>query len=72
MILQTTIVSQQDKNAKLREAIGKDVKGRLSIVLYTLAIALAFWSQWVAIGLYIMVAFVWFVPDRRIERSLFQ
>ena len=70
LILQTAIVSQQGKNAKLREAIGKDVKGRLSLAFYTVAIALAFWNQWVAIGLYIMVAFVWLVPDRRIERSV--
>jgi hypothetical protein len=42
----------------------------LSIFVYTLAMALAFWSSWIAIGLYVFVAAIWLVPDRRIERVL--
>jgi uncharacterized membrane protein len=51
-------------------AVGDDVKGKLSMALYALAIPLAFVNQWIAHGLYVLVALVWLVPDPRIETRL--
>jgi uncharacterized membrane protein len=69
-ILQTAIVAQQGANSKLAAAVGKDVKGKLSIALYVAAILLAFVNQWMAVGLYVFVALMWLIPDRRIESKL--
>ena len=69
-LLQRTIVASQGGDSLLAKAIGRDVKGKLSPVLYALAIALAFVEQWAAEGLYVLVALMWLVPDRRIERVL--
>ncbi len=69
-ILQSTIVRQQGPNSKLKHAIGTDIKGKASPVLYVIAIAAAFINQWVAMALYGLVALIWLVPDKRIERSL--
>jgi uncharacterized membrane protein len=69
-ILQRTIIRQQGPNSLLAAAIGRDWKGKISPVCYFAAIPLAFLSTWIAIGLYIFVALLWFVPDRRIERVL--
>ncbi|HTL02603.1 MAG TPA: TMEM175 family protein [Vicinamibacterales bacterium] len=55
-------------NRRLARAIGRDIKGKLSIVLYVTAIALAFVNVWLADGLYVLVALIWLVPDRRIEK----
>jgi uncharacterized membrane protein len=56
------------RNSLLASAIGGDWKGKLSPVLYLIAIPLAFVSPWIASGLYVLVALIWFIPDRRIER----
>lgn len=69
-LLQRTIVASQGGDSLLAKAIGRDVKGKLSPVLYALAIALAFVQQWAAEVLYVLVALMWLVPDRRIERML--
>jgi uncharacterized membrane protein len=69
-ILQQTIIAQQGQNSILAAAIGKDWKGKLSPVLYLSAIPLAFVSPWIASALYVFVAILWLVPDRRIERVL--
>lgn len=69
-ILQQTIISQQGSNSKLKHAIGNDLKGKASPILYAIAIASAFVNQWVAMAIYTFVAFMWLVPDRRIERTL--
>ncbi|MGC2049369.1 MAG: TMEM175 family protein [Gallionella sp.] len=69
-ILQQLIIASQGPDPLLKKAVGSDWKGKLSPVLYAVAIALAFWSQWVSIGLYVFVALIWLVPDRRIERVL--
>lgn len=66
-VLQGRIVSLQGKHSKLKEAIGRDLKGKASIWLYVAGIALAFWNTWFAIALYVFVALMWLVPDRRIE-----
>lgn len=69
-ILQTMIVAEHRANFKLAQAVGKDKKGKLSMVLYAAAIPLAFVNQWIADGLYVLVAMLWLVPDRRIESKL--
>ncbi len=69
-ILQRTIIAEQGRDSLLAAAIGKDWKGKLSPVLYFIAIPLAFVSPWIASGLYVFVALLWLVPDRRIERVL--
>jgi len=69
-ILQRTIIKQQGHGSLLAAAIGRDWKGKLSPVCYFAAIPLAFVSPWIANGLFIFVALLWLVPDRRIERAL--
>ncbi|HZI33673.1 MAG TPA: TMEM175 family protein [Candidatus Binatia bacterium] len=68
-ILQRTIIAHEGRESLLARAIGCDWKGKLSPVLYFSAIPLAFVSVWLAIGLYVFVALMWLVPDRRIERA---
>ena len=69
-LLQRTIIASQGADSLLARAIGKDVKGKLSPLCYALAIPLAFLSPWLANLLYVLVALIWLVPDRRIERLL--
>jgi len=69
-ILQRTIIAQQGRDSLLAAAIGKDCKGKLSPVFYLAAIPLAFVSPWISSALYVFIALLWFVPDRRIERVL--
>ncbi len=69
-ILQRAIIVQQGSGSLLAAAIGKDWKGKLSPALYLAAIPLAFLSSWISDGLFIFVALMWLVPDRRIERVL--
>lgn len=70
-ILQTTIVRHHGgDNELLARAIGGDFKGKLSIVLYVIAIGAAFLHQWISHAIYVAVALIWLVPDRRIERNL--
>ncbi len=69
-MLQQAIISSQGTDSLLKKAIGRDWKGRLSPVLYLLGIATAFLSPQISQGLYVVVAFVWLIPDRRIEHAL--
>jgi uncharacterized membrane protein len=69
-ILQGSIIHQQGKNSILARAIGDDFKGRISPWLYLLGVALSFWSPAAANAVYAGIAFMWLVPDRRIERTL--
>src|SRR5215831_14924585 len=69
-LLQRAIIAQQGPGSLLASAIGSDWKGKLSPVLYLVAMFLAFASPWMANGLYALVALIWLVPDRRIERVL--
>ena len=66
-ILQQLIIASQGSDSILRKAVGGDWKGKLSPVLYAAAILLAFWRQWISLGLYVLVALLWLIPDRRIE-----
>ena len=69
-ILQQTIIAAQGSESPLKVAIGSDWKGKLSPVLYLLGIASTLHWPWVAQALYVAVALMWLVPDRRIERAL--
>ena len=69
-ILQQCIIASQGPDSLLRKAIGSDWKGKASPLIYLIAIATAFWSHWISQGLYVLVALVWLVPDRRIENAL--
>ena len=69
-ILQQLIIASQGRDSLLKKAIGGDWKGKLSPILYALAILVAFWSHWVSQGIYVLVALFWLIPDRRIERVL--
>jgi Predicted integral membrane protein len=69
-VLQRTIIAREGCESLLALAIGKDWKGKLSPMLYLIAIPLAFVSSWIASGLYVFVALLWLIPDPRIEREL--
>lgn len=66
-ILERTIIRSQGVHSKLKAAIGNDTKGKISVVLYGVAIPLAFLHQLFSDAIYVLVALMWFVPDRRIE-----
>jgi uncharacterized membrane protein len=69
-ILQQLIIASQGPDSLLKRAVGSDWKGKLSPLIYAIAIAAAFWSQAPSQGLYVLVALIWLVPDRRIENIL--
>jgi uncharacterized membrane protein len=69
-ILSRALIHHHGGNSALALAVGSDFKGRISIVFYVAAIALSFWNRWVALGLYVLVAVMWLIPDRRIEKTL--
>ena len=69
-LLQRLIILGQGPGSLLAVAVGRDLKGKLSPLLYAVAIPSAFLSPWIAGGLYVLVALMWLVPDRRIERTL--
>ncbi len=69
-VLQSAIISDEGRDSLLASALGRDWKGKLSPALYLAAIPLAFVSPWIANGLYVSVALLWLIPDRRIERAL--
>lgn len=69
-ILQTTILCCDGKDSPLRQAIGKDIKGKISPLLYLAAIISSFYIPAIGHGIYVLVALMWLIPDRRIEKSL--
>jgi len=69
-ILQGRILKKHGKNSLLAKAIGKDIKGKMSPILYTIGIIGSFFNQWIAGGMYVLVALIWLIPDKRIERIL--
>jgi uncharacterized membrane protein len=70
LLLQRTTMGAQGPDSLLQAAVGSDVKGKMSLVLYVIAIPAAFLSQWIAGGIYVLAALLWLVPDRRIEHAL--
>jgi len=69
-ILERAIIAKEGRDSLVAQAVGKDWKGRLSLVLYLAAIPLAFVSPWIACGLYVLSALLWLIPDPRIEQKL--
>jgi uncharacterized membrane protein len=69
-ILQQIIIASQGPESLLKKAVGSDWKGKASPLIYFVAIPAAFWSSWISQSLYVLVALIWLVPDRRIERAL--
>jgi uncharacterized membrane protein len=70
LILETAIVRHQGKDSKLRAAIGNETKGKISGLLYVSAIPLAFVERWASLAIYVLVALLWLIPDRRIAKQL--
>jgi len=69
-VLQAAIVACNGRSSRLAEAVGSDLKGKVSLAMYAASVPLAFVSPWIAIALYVAVALMWLVPDRRIETKL--
>ncbi|HTV77806.1 MAG TPA: TMEM175 family protein [Steroidobacteraceae bacterium] len=69
-ILQHALITAQGRGSLLRRAVGADFKGRISPLIYALGILLAFWAPHLSQGLYLLVALMWLIPDRRIERQV--
>ena len=70
LILANAIVAEHGPDSPLAQALGRDRKGKLSLVLYAIAIPLAFVNQWISDAIYVAVATIWLVPDTRIEGRL--
>jgi TMEM175 potassium channel family protein len=70
LVLQREILVQEGPDSILAEAVGKDWKGKVSLLLYALGIGLAFLRPWLAGAVYVAAALLWLVPDRRIERKV--
>jgi uncharacterized membrane protein len=71
-VLQRTIIVSEGADSTLAAAVGRDVKGKVSPIIYTASIGLAFVNRWLAIAGYVVVALMWLVPDRRLESRLSQ
>ena len=69
-VLQQTIISTEGPTSVLKSAVGGDWKGKLSPIVYLLAIVSTFWVKWIAQALYVFIALIWLIPDRRIERIM--
>jgi len=69
-ILSQILIHMHGRDSALATAIGSDRKGKLSVVIYVLAIILSFVDTWISMALYAFVAMIWFIPDKRIERKL--
>ena len=69
-VLERALIAHHPQDSTLAAAVGADVKGVVSIVVYAAALPLAFVAAWLACALYVAVAILWLVPDRRIERAL--
>jgi uncharacterized membrane protein len=69
-ILERAIIAKEGRESLVAQAVGKDRKAKLSLLLYLAAIPLAFVISWVAAGLYVFAALLWLIPDPRIEREI--
>ncbi len=69
-VLQTMLLRAEGEPSRLRAAIGSDLKGKISPLLYCLGIGLSFVDRWLGVAVYVAVALIWLVPDRRVERHL--
>jgi len=69
-ILCKQLIKEAGQDSTLAEALGRDWKAKYSVFAYALAIGMAFVSTWISVGLYVIVAAIWFIPDRRIEKRV--
>jgi len=69
-ILTRALIAMHGENSPLERALGADRKGKITVLLYLVAMAASFWQTWLAAVIYALVAAIWLVPDRRIERML--
>jgi uncharacterized membrane protein len=69
-VLTRALIRRHGEESALAKALGRDFKGKISVVFYAVAIALALAAPWLSCGIYVLVAVVWLVPDRRIENAL--
>ncbi len=69
LLLERSIIACNGPDSCLARAVGSDLKSQMSLVIYLLAIALAFLRPWIAMSLYVVIALIWFIPDRRIESA---
>jgi uncharacterized membrane protein len=70
LILSRALISHHGRDSILAIAVGGDFKEKVSVVLYAIAIPLAFVKSWFACAFYVLVAIIWLIPDRRIEKTL--
>jgi uncharacterized membrane protein len=71
-LLTRSLITRHGQDSALATAIGRDFKGKISLGSYAVAILLSFVHPWIACGLYVLVAVLWFIPDRRIEKTLIE
>jgi uncharacterized membrane protein len=69
-VLTRVLISTHGRNSKLAHAVGRDSKGLISTAIYLIAVAIALIKPWLAFTMYVLVAIMWLVPDRRIEKTL--
>jgi len=69
-VLTRALIALHGKSSTLASAVGRDSKGQISTLIYLVAVPLALWQWWIAFSLYVFVAIIWLIPDRRIERKL--
>ena len=70
-LLERALIAAQGKESRLKMAVGAEIKGWISVAFYVAGIlAASFWTPWIALALYVFVALMWLIPDRRIERVL--
>jgi uncharacterized membrane protein len=69
-LLSRALIAHHGRESTLASALGRDAKGLASLGIYSVAILLAFVNSWLAGALYVVVALMWFIPDRRIEKTL--
>jgi uncharacterized membrane protein len=69
-LLQKAIIRREGTHSILAQALGRDIKGKISVVFYVAAVALAFIYPWASVAIYVLVALMWLVPDQRIEKTI--
>jgi len=69
-LLQKAIIRREGTHSILAQALGRDIKGKISVVFYVAAVALAFIYPWGSVAIYVLVALMWLVPDQRIEKAI--
>ena len=69
-ILSNVLIKHHGPKSELAEAVGKGSKGKISVLIYLTAMLVALFNSWISVGLYMLVALIWFLPDRRIEKKL--